>query len=293
MKIVFIGTVEFSRKALEKLISFNSDIAGVFTKKAPGFNADFSDLSEICTKNEILFWQVDNINSKNNVMCIKKLKPDVIFCLGFSQILKKPILNIPKIGVIGYHPSKLPSNRGKHPLIWALVLGLTSTASTYFFMDDGADSGDIISQKEIEITYDDNARSLYDKVVNAALVQLKEILQDLKRGDIKRISQDHAKSNYWRKRTNDDGRIKFTSKSREIYNLVRALTKPYVGAHVLYNGKEIKIWEAKEAEVEKLGEVSGRVLEAKDNKILIKCADKAVVLAKHDFKEFPKIGEIL
>jgi len=67
-----------------------------------------------------------------------------------SSLLKKELLSLPPNGVLGYHPAKLPQNRGRHPLIWSLVLGLEESASTFYFMDEGADSGDILSQKDFE-----------------------------------------------------------------------------------------------------------------------------------------------
>ena len=88
----------------------------------------------------------------------------MIFCFGWSSLLKERVLNIPPMGVIGYHPAKLPENRGRHPLIWAIALGLENSASTFFFMDKGADSGDILSQVDFNISYQDDAQSVYQKV---------------------------------------------------------------------------------------------------------------------------------
>ena len=88
-----------------------------------------------------------------------------------SNSLEK-ILSKSPIGVIGFHPAALPANRGRHPIIWSLALGLKSTASTFFFMDKNVDSGDILSQASIKISDSDDARSLYDKVTKTALSQI-------------------------------------------------------------------------------------------------------------------------
>ena len=82
------------------------------------------------------------------------MKPDIIFCFGWSSLIKSEVLNLTKLGVVGYHPAMLPNNRGRHPLIWAKILGLTQTGSTYFFMDEGADTGDILDQSSFEISID-------------------------------------------------------------------------------------------------------------------------------------------
>ena len=88
------------------------------------------------------------------------------------------------MGVLGFHPTKLPQNRGRHPIIWSLALGLKKSASTFFFMDEGADSGKILSQKNFEILDSDDAQSLYDKFVNIALLQIENFLPQLKKKNL-------------------------------------------------------------------------------------------------------------
>lgn len=249
LRILFIGTVQFSEAALKKLIDINANIVGVITKKESSFNADFVDLSTLAKQNNIPFLHVKSANSNEAIKFIKERKPDVIYCFGWSEILKKDILNLPRMGVIGFHPAKLPQNRGRHPIIWALFLGLNETASTFFFMDEGADSGDIISQEIVPINYEDDAYSLYRKITEVALKQIEKFTLELEVGSFKRIPQDNSKANYWRKRNELDGVIDFRMSSRAVYNLVRALTKPYIGADVLYKGKKYKVWKAKEEDV--------------------------------------------
>ena len=293
MKILFIGTVEFSYKALEKLIELKADIVGVCTKSKSNFNSDYADLTPLCKDNKIPYRFVDDINSKENIEWIKTLNPDIIFCFGWSNLIKKELLNLPKMGVIGYHPTKLPKNRGRHPLIWALVLGLKESASTFFFMQEGADDGDILSQKEFKISYKDDARSLYDKVTNIALNQIEEFLPKLQSNSFKKIKQDYKKANFWRKRRKEDGKIDFRMTSNAIYNLVRALTKPYAGAYIEYNGKEISIWKVEEVEFDKNNIEYGKVLENDGKTITVKTYDKAIKILEHDFLKLPKVGEYL
>ena len=148
MKVIFIGSVLFSKRLLNHLIKKKVDIQLIITKKVLKENSDKYDLSRCAKKNKIPYIYVKNINDKNNLSIIKSHKPDVIFCLGWSEILKKDILKIPKLGTIGYHPSDLPHNRGKHPIIWALVKGLKQTASTFFLLNQRIDEGNIVSKKK-------------------------------------------------------------------------------------------------------------------------------------------------
>ena len=293
MKIIFIGTVEFSYKALKKLIDLNAEIVGVCTKNKSDFNSDFADLTPLCKKAGIPFKYVDDINSNENIAWIRSLSPDIIFCFGWSNLIKKDLLGLPKMGVVGYHPALLPKNRGRHPLIWALALGLNVSGSTFFFMTEGADDGDILSQEKVEILYEDDAKSLYDKVSNIALRQIEAFLPKLQNNSFETIKQNNDLANVWRKRGKVDGKIDFRMTSRAICNLVRALTKPYVGAHVEYNGQDISIWKVEEIEFNQNNIEFGKILENDGKSVVVKTYDKAIKIIDHDFKELPKVGEYL
>jgi len=293
MKILFIGTVEFSLKALEKLIDIESDIVGVCTKKVSNFNSDFVDLTKICELSNIPCMYVDDINSKENMSWIKDLEPDIIFCFGWSSLIKKELLNLASMGVVGYHPASLPQNRGRHPLIWAIALGLKKSASTFFFMEEGADDGDILSQVEFDILYEDDASTIYKKVIEIGIKQIEDFVPLLKNKEYEKVKQNHSLSNIWRKRGKKDGVIDFRMNSNSIYNLVRALTKPYVGAHIEYNGKDISIWKVEEVELCKKNIEFGKVLESENNTIVVKTYDSAIKIIEHEFKILPKVGEYL
>ncbi|MGB5920475.1 formyltransferase family protein [Arcobacter sp.] len=293
MRIVFIGTVEFSKKSLEKLIAMKADIVGVCTREKSNFNSDFTDLTPLCQINNIPFKFVDDINSIENIDWIKTLNPDIIFCFGWSSLIKKELLSLAPMGVIGYHPAKLPHNRGRHPLIWALALGLKQTASTFFFMDEGADSGDILSQKDFDILDTDDAQKLYAKVIDTALIQIEDFVPKLQNNSYKTIIQNHDLANTWRKRGKADGKIDFRMSSVAIYNLVRALTKPYVGTHIEYKGKDISVWKVKIITNAEQNIESGKVLKSNENTIIIKTYDGAIEMLEHEFKELPRVGEYL
>ncbi|WP_462111236.1 formyltransferase family protein [Campylobacter concisus] len=293
MKILFIGTVEFSYKALKKLIELNAEIVGVCTKNKSDFNSDFADLTPLCKQADVPIKYVDDVNSSENIEWVRGLNPDIIFCFGWSNLIKKDLLGLPKMGVVGYHPALLPKNRGRHPLIWALALGLNISGSTFFFMTEGADDGDILSQEKVEILYEDDAKSLYDKVSNIALRQIETFLPKLQNNSFEIIKQNNDLANVWRKRGRTDGKIDFRMTSRAIYNLVRALTKPYVGAHVEYNGQDISIWKVEEVEFDQSNIEFGKVLENNGKSFIVKTYDKAIRIIDHDFKELPKVGEYL
>jgi len=292
MKIIFIGSVFFSKLILEKMIKLNINIVGVCCKKKSSFNSDFFDIGKISLKNKISTIYTNNINGNNFYIWAKNKKPDYIFCIGWSNLLNKKILNIPTEGVVGYHPTKLPLNRGRHPIVWAILLGLKETASTFFFMKERPDSGKIISQKKVVISFKDNSFSLYKKLAVTAQGQLKHVLKNLKKKNIKnRLSL--KKSNYWRKRSSFDGEIDWRMSAVSIYNTVRALDKPYVGAHFFLKNKKITVWKSKIMKYKLKNIEPGKFLFYKNSYPVIKCGDNAICLLKTNYKIKFKKGDYL
>lgn len=246
LRILLIGCVKSSELFLKRLIEEKANVVGVMTKSESKFNSDFVDLGVLCRLHNIDYLYVKNINDLAAKKFIKDKNVDLMLCLGWSQLLDKEILNIPRLGCVGFHPAELPYNRGRHPIIWALALGLKRTASTLFLMDEKTDTGKIISQQYIDIDYSDDAKILYDKIMKVAVEQISNILKDFESNTVNLIPQFPEKGNFWRKRSKEDGKIDWRMSSRGIYNLVRALTKPYVGAHFTYRDIDYKVWKVKE-----------------------------------------------
>ncbi len=280
LKILFIGCVESSYKLLKELIVYHKNVVGVVTKKQSRFNADYCDITPLCRNNGIPYHFVQNVNDRDSLEFIKSLSPDICFCFGWSQLLKEELINLFPHGVVGFHPAALPSNRGRHPLIWALALGLNKTASTFFMINIGADEGDIISQSSVDISYTDDARSLYDKVMEAAVRQEIELIEAFENNCVIRIQQRLEDGNSWRKRGKADGRIDWRMSGKAIYNLVRSLTRPYAGAHYVIDDNEYKVWKVQELQVVGLDNIEpGKVLEVNaDGTMDVKVYDGAVRL---------------
>ena len=280
MKILFVGSVVFSEKILKQLIYLKANIVGVCTLKSSEANSDFCDLKAICEEFNIPAKYTNDINSDQSIAWIGTLNPDIIFCFGWSRLLKKKLLNLAPMGVVGYHPASIPNNRGRHPIIWSLVLGLKETSSTFFFMDEGADSVDILSQVSLPILYEDDATSLYNKLISIAISQISDFLPLLEKNKFKRIPQDHSLSNYWRKRNINDGKIDWRMSSESIYNLIRGLTWPYPGAHFEYNGNQYKAWKSKVILKKIINIEPGKIISASNDGIIVKTGDNLINLTK-------------
>ncbi|MBN7818875.1 methionyl-tRNA formyltransferase [Bowmanella yangjiangensis] len=274
MKIAFIGCVESSYVFLRTLLAMKDiTVVAVVTKAESAINSDFCDLSEISNRYSVPLHYEDTANREATYEFLNSFDIDLIYCLGWSYLLPKRVIALGKVGAIGFHPAKLPENRGRHPLIWALVLGLQETASTFFLLDEGMDSGPIISQEPIPILAADNARTLYSKVMDTAVKQLKSLTRKIKQeGQVLSIPQDHDKATYWRKRTRIDGLIDWRMNAASIHNLIRALAPPYPGAEFLYKGRYIKVISSEIAyHAANLNIEPGKVINKRPGAVLVKC----------------------
>jgi len=278
MKVCLIGCVEFSAEALKKLFDLEQrnicEVVGVITKQNSAVNADFVDLGQVVVEagkplDCVHYYQ----NEETARDFVQDVGADIIYCFGWSLLLTKRLLEAAPKGVVGFHPAALPQNRGRHPIIWALTLGLSETASSFFMMDEGADTGPILSQAKIEITSRDDARSLYSKITQTALQQIDEFTLELSHGSETVYPQGHDRANYWRKRSPRDGLIDWRMEAGQIHNLVRALSPPYPGAEFVLPGSgAVKVWKTRVAcESATRNLEPGKVLSREGTSLLVKC----------------------
>lgn len=295
MRYLFIGSVQYSAKCLKTLLSMKVNIVGIMgpNESACKLNNDYADIGIVAGKFRKTVYYFDHIKEERNY--IRQCMPDIIFVLGLSQIIPKEILDIPAIGCIGSHPALLPQNRGRHPIIWTLANGLTKAGVTLFWLDEGVDSGDIWAQEEFKVSHKDDAATLYKKVTNLSIQILKRKIPELEDGNYSRFPQANSKSNYWRKRNYKDGEIDWRMSSERIYNLVRSLAKPYVGAHCNLNGNEIKVWKCKILKMRKNLErlEPGKVIKKEEKKITVKTGDGLLQIMEHEFWDLPEPGNYL
>lgn len=288
IRIGIIGSLLFSQEVVTNLLAANVDINFIIAQRNPILNSDYINLDKFCNDHSILQIKTDDINDPNTVSSISELQPDILICLGWSRRIQWETLSIPKFGVLGYHPSKLPNNRGRHPIIWALALGLKNTASSFFKMDENFDTGVIVSQKNVEILKDDYAFDLYKKLAITASGQLYEIISNLEVNKTLNYhefnSKDQRLGNFWRKRDADDGKIDWRMHSGSIRNLVRALSFPYPYAHFVHRKNNYRIVKAACINrVEKYDYEPGKIIEIskKNSGLTVMCADNAISLKVH------------
>jgi len=281
MKIVFIGGVKFSYEILKTILENGIKIEILFTynESKKEIYSDFAEFEKLSKKYRIKHIKVNNINDEKNVEFMKECKPDLLLVMGWSQILKNKILKIPRLGVIGSHPTELPRFRGRAPIPWSIIKELKESALTFFYMEEGIDDGDILDQQKFKITNKDNASSLYDKITKIGKKMILKNISLLEKGKINRKKQDSSKfEEYWEKRTPDDGKIDWGGNAKDIDKLIRATGHPYPGAFTFFNNSKIIIWKSSYNNKKK-SEV-GKILDIKNDFVEVGCKEGTIKLEK-------------
>ncbi len=250
MKAVVFAYSNMGIAGLEALARNDYHIAAVFTSADdPQENCWFESVKQWANQRNIPVYTEENINSPEWIEKIRELRPDVIFSFYYRKMIVSKILAIPQIGAFNLHGSLLPRYRGRCPVNWVIINGEKQTGVTLHYMIDKPDAGDIVGQKEVVIDFADTAKTLYDKLCNAAALLLDELLPLIKIGEIPRNKQNLAAGSYFGGRKPEDGRIDWNKSADEIYNLIRAVTEPYPGAQaILEDNEKIIIWWAQPAE---------------------------------------------
>ena len=246
MKVVFMGTPDFSVPALEKIAQHHQVQAVVTQQDRPkgrGHKMQYTPVKEKALELNIPVFQPEKVKNPEFVDILKEMNPDVIVVIAFGQILSKEILDLPKYGCINVHASLLPEYRGAAPIQWTVIDGKKESGVTTMYMAEGLDTGDIIDKKVIELDKKETGGSLFDRLSLIGGDLILETLKHLEDGTAKRIPQDDEKSSYAGKITKELGHIDFTKSAVEIEQLIRGLN-PWPSAFTHIDDKTLKIWDA-------------------------------------------------
>lgn len=280
LKIIFMGTPEFSVPVLEGLIE-NYKVRAIVTQpdRPVGRHGQMSasPIKKVGMKNNILVLQPDKI--KEHIEEITSLEPDLIVTCAYGQILPKEILDCPRLGCINVHASLLPRLRGGAPIHRAIMNGHKKTGITIMYMGIGMDDGDIISQRSIDIEINDTAETLHDKLSILGKDLLLETLPSIIDGTCERIKQDSSLVTYGFNIKREDERIDFSKTKRAIYNQVRGLNS-WPGAYCLYEGKILKVWECREGDIYAPNLFDGQVTKIYKDGFGVKVSNGEVIITK-------------
>jgi methionyl-tRNA formyltransferase len=250
-KIVWLSANKLGYELLQESLNIGVTIDSIVTLNEDAKTVMYDGISldkwqEIGKKYGIRTYAVTNIN--NDFDKISSINPDVVIMCGWRQMLDKKILDWPKDGVVGFHPTLLPKGRGPAPIINSILdKKFTDTGLTMFYAAEGVDDGDIIGQEAFYMDKDsDYASDVYAKVIDAGRILIRNYLPSLIKKTAPRIRQDNSESSYFEKRTLKDNLIDISKDDfDDAARKVRALSKPYAGAYIVDNGKEVRIWDVK------------------------------------------------
>jgi len=235
----------FGCVGLEELVRAGVDVKAVFTyPDADGEAIWFRSVAQTAADLDIPVYAPDDINHPLWVSRIREMQPDFLFSFFYRDLVGKDLLDIPKEASLNLHASLLPKLRGRAPINWALVNGESRTGVTLHHMTPKADDGDIVCQAAIDISDDDTAKSLHEKLEVVARQLLDDKLSDILNGATQGSPQKNADASYFGRRTAADGEIDWRASAVDIRNLVRAVTRPYPGAFTHRGNSEITIWDA-------------------------------------------------
>ena len=211
---------------------------------------------------------------------------DYIFVCGWSELLGNEILKSPKKEVIGFHPSKLPKDRGRSVVAWQIEDGYAEFALTMFYYIDFPDGGDILAQENIKIELNDYLNDVLDKIDDATYNLMHANFQLLRKGIIEPKKQILSEGNFRRLRTSLDSKINWNSNSINIYNKIRAISDPYPCAEAIVEDKELKIIRGSVLEKFNFGnELTPGKLVAKlyDGSLVIKTKDAFILIEQYRY----------
>ena len=247
MRIVFMGTPDFSVPALKALVEVGHQVIAVVTQpdkpKGRGKEVQMTPVKIQAMEYGIPVYQPAKVREASFVEVLKGLEADVYVVIAFGQILPKAVLELPKYGCINIHASLLPKYRGAAPIQWCVIDGERETGITTMMMDVGLDTGDMLEKAVIPIEEKETGGSLHDKLSMAGGDLILSTLKKLEEGTLVRTPQTDEGTCYAKMLTKSLGDIDWNQDAVSIERLIRGLN-PWPSAYTMWNGKTIKIWAA-------------------------------------------------
>lgn len=247
MRIVFMGTPDFSVPALKALVEAGHQVIAVVTQpdkpKGMGKEVQMTPVKIQAMEYGIPVYQPAKVREASFVEVLKGLEADAYVVIAFGQILPKAVLELPKYGCINIHASLLPKYRGAAPIQWCVIDGERETGITTMMMDVGLDTGDMLEKAVIPIEEKETGGSLHDKLSMAGGDLILSTLKKLEEGTLVRTPQTDEGTCYAKMLTKSLGDIDWNQGAVSIERLIRGLN-PWPSAYTMWNGKTIKIWAA-------------------------------------------------
>lgn len=278
MRIVFMGTPDFSVPCLQRLIADGEEVVGVFTQpdkpKGRGYTLTPPPVKAEALKHGIPVFQPNSMRDGKALAILEQLQPDLSVVVAYGKILPKEILYFPKYNSINIHASLLPKYRGAAPIQWVILNGEEKTGVTSMQMDEGVDTGDMLLKAELPISPNMTGGELHDALSLLGAQVLSDTLKALKNGELHPTKQT-GESNYAPMLSKSLCPIDFSRSAQTVHNHVRGLS-PFPTATAVLHGKRMKIHAAQLTENTST-EVAGTIVSV-SNGIEVVCGDGKTVL---------------
>ena len=277
MKVIFMGTPDFSVGTLEALIEAGHEVALVVTQpdkpKGRGGKMQYTPVKEVAVAHNIPVYQPKRIREPECIEELRKYNADIMVVIAFGQILPKEILEMTPYGCVNVHASLLPSYRGAAPIQWAVINGEKVSGVTTMQMNEGLDTGDMLLKVEIPLDEKETGGSLHDKLAEAGARLCVETLDALKAGTVTPEKQGDSPTAYAKMLDKHMGKIDWKMSAKEMERLIRGLN-PWPSAYTRWNenDKGMKIWEAEVAEGQ-TDKAAGTVVEVAKDGFFVQTGD--------------------
>jgi len=280
MRLAWVSFDVMGRDCLAAAAQAGAEVVAVVTLPGP-IEPDRSgqcSFDEIAAELGARLIETADVNSPETIAALRQAEPDMIFVVGWSQLVLDEFIRLPPQGVFGMHPTLLPKHRGRAAIPWAILSGLAKTGVTLFEISDGtADSGAIVGQVELPIARDETAETLYAKVTDAHLELVRRYMPELLDGSAPRIPQDTRRASAWPKRTPADGIIDWETRAPYLYDWVRAQTRPYPGAFTFLGQDKVIVWGARPVELTE-DAPAGTIVDVSADGPVVACGEGGLLL---------------
>lgn len=274
MNLIFCGTPQFAVPTLEKLLSENFSISLVVTNPDEPQGRHHRLISppvkEFALRAGLKIFQPARLKDSAAQAEISAIRPDAIVVVAYGHLIPPWMIDLPPLGCINLHASLLPRYRGAAPIPWAIMRGERVTGATTMKIDQGLDTGDILLQKEVEISERDTTETLSARLSAEGAPLMAETLARLGRGEISPRPQDDQLATVAPMLKKEDGLIDWQMTAQEIANRVRGL-RPWPVAHTRFRGKSLQIWAAQPLQSQLGPSFAPGDLETAGGKLLIAC----------------------
>jgi methionyl-tRNA formyltransferase len=242
-RIVFFGYSEVGFECLSLLIERGDNVVALITHEDnPDEKIWFKTPASAAKAKGIPVFTPENINTPEWIERVASLQPELILSVYYRRLISTKILGLARLGAFNIHGSLLPKYRGRAPINWAVLHGESRIGMTLHRMVRRADAGAIVDQEGVDLGPRDTAEQAFRKSLPCARRVLSRQIDALLAGTAQEFPQDDAQATYFSGRTPEDGRIRWTQTSRQIFNLIRAVTDPYPGAFTEVDGACLMIW---------------------------------------------------